>query len=69
MLEFTQDGQIIVDEQEAILKRLLRLIQITSNPSILDESYQITSGKIPTLVKLIEEIFLKKRKGDCLDIF
>ena len=37
------------DESESILKRLLRLVQIASNPSIIDESYTVEPGKFQYL--------------------
>jgi SNF2 family DNA or RNA helicase len=34
-----------LDEAEDVLKRLLRLVQLASNPAIVDESYTVMPGK------------------------
>ena len=44
-----QNGVPTYDESEGILKRILRLVQIASNPSIVDEEYRIEPGKFPYL--------------------
>jgi SNF2 family DNA or RNA helicase len=49
------------DDAEDIIKRLLRLVQIASNPKLVDESYQSVPGKWPYLLELLEEI---KRNGE-----
>ncbi len=54
------------DYSESVLKRLLRLIQITSNPKILDKKYEGTSGKLDSLRYLIESI---QKNGDKLIIW
>jgi len=51
-----RDGQLIEDDQESILKRLLRLVQIASNPGIIDESYTAEPGKFEPLYDLITDI-------------
>lgn len=51
-----RDGQLIEDDQESILKRLLRLVQIASNPGIIDESYTAEPGKFEPLYNLISDI-------------
>lgn len=58
----TKDGLPSEDNSEDIIKRLLRLIQITSNPILIDESYNNTPGKIEYLNDLINKIILKKEK-------
>ena len=45
---------MIVDDAEAILKRLLRLVQCASNPRLLDAHYTECPGKFPKLVALLE---------------
>jgi SNF2 family DNA or RNA helicase len=40
-------GQIVEDDAEEILKRLLRLVQIASNPTLVDEGYTGVPGKLP----------------------
>jgi SNF2 family DNA or RNA helicase len=44
------------------LKRLLRLIQIASNPHIIDQYYRNTPGKLPFLEDLLYQITLKNEK-------
>lgn len=61
-LEIERDGEIIVDDSEECLKRLLRLNQIASNPSLIDESYLEISGKEVVLQKLISEILDRGEK-------
>lgn len=52
----TRDGQLIEEDQESILKRLLRLVQIASNPRLVDESYTHEPGKLQTLLDLVRDI-------------
>jgi SNF2 family DNA or RNA helicase len=54
--EIVKDSQTIVDDAEAILKRLLRLVQVASNPRLVDESYNATPSKLPVLSALLEKI-------------
>ena len=51
-----QDGQLMADESDMVLKRLLRLVQVTSNPSLIDASYQVEPGKLETLLELVSSI-------------
>ena len=57
-----QDGQLMADESDVILKRLLRLVQVTSNPMLIDSSYRIEPGKLETLLELVESIVKKGEK-------
>ena len=52
----------ILDESEATLKRLLRLIQIASNPRLVDDYYGYFSGKERALDKLLETIISRGEK-------
>ena len=52
----------ILDESEATLKRLLRLVQIASNPRLIDDFYASFSGKELALDKLLEEILARGEK-------
>lgn len=58
-----RDGIPEEDNSEALLKRLLRLVQIASNPRIIDESYKGTPGKFLTLLELIEDISSNNEKA------
>jgi SNF2 family DNA or RNA helicase len=51
-----RDGELIEEDEEVILKRLLRLIQITSNPALLDDSYHAEPGKFGDLYDLVSDI-------------
>ena len=51
-----QDGQLMADESDMVLKRLLRLVQVTSNPNLIDASYQVEPGKLETLFELVSSI-------------
>ena len=51
-----KDGLPTVDEAEGILKRLLRLVQIASNPTLVDSSYNLKSGKFVELGSLVSSI-------------
>ena len=44
----------ILDDAEAILKRLLRLVQCASNPGLIDRSYTECPGKFPKLLALLD---------------
>jgi SNF2 family DNA or RNA helicase len=44
------------DNTEAILKRLLRLVQIASNPGIIDDSYAGIPGKLEVLKDLVDQV-------------
>lgn len=52
--EVMQDGEISEDDAEAILKRLMRLVQVASNPALVDESYRSIPGKLPELLQLVK---------------
>lgn len=53
--EVLQDGAVTEDDAEAVLKRLLRLVQVTSNPGLIDESYREEPGKLSELLRLVRE--------------
>jgi SNF2 family DNA or RNA helicase len=57
-----QGGQLIVDDAEAILKRLVRLVQIASNPLLIDDGYSAVPGKFPHLLRIIERALHEKSK-------
>jgi SNF2 family DNA or RNA helicase len=50
-----KDGELVDDNAEEILKRLLRLVQIASNPLLVNEAYTGTPGKFPHLLRLVEQ--------------
>lgn len=56
------NGQKIIDDSSEILKKLLRLAQIASNPLLIDRGYNETPAKFPLLDTLVESIFERKEK-------
>ncbi len=56
-------GNIIIDEAENILKKLLRLSQIASNPLLIDRSYNETPAKFLILNALLSDIVLRREKA------
>lgn len=58
-----RDGRLIEEDQEAVLKRLLRLIQIASNPRLVDSSYTSEPGKFESLYGLITDITRQGEKA------
>jgi SNF2 family DNA or RNA helicase len=50
------------DDADAVLKRLLRLVQIASNPKLIDDSYSTEPGKYPYLYELVLNICNKNEK-------
>ncbi len=61
-IEMHKDGELIVDDSSAVVKRLLRLVQITSNPKLLDDYYSDSSPKEDKLDELIKSILAKNEK-------
>ena len=55
-VEIERENISVFDNDEAALKRLLRLNQIASNPRLIDESYSCQSGKEVVLDFLLEDI-------------
>ena len=51
--EVLKDGVETTDDAEEILKRLLRLVQVASNPALVDQSYDKTPGKLAVLDDII----------------
>lgn len=58
-----RDGMPEYDDAESILKRLLRLIQVASNPRLVDDSYHNVPGKFPVLLNLVEELSDRNEKA------
>lgn len=61
-IEVQKDGEYIIDDDSVALKRLLRLLQIASNPSLVDERYACKSGKEEQLDRLLHEIQSREEK-------
>lgn len=56
------DGEKIIDRSNELLKKLLRLSQIASNPFLIDKAYNETPAKFPLLDTLIKDIIERKEK-------
>ncbi|MEA5115669.1 MAG: DEAD/DEAH box helicase [Geobacteraceae bacterium] len=56
-------GQIVIDEAENILKKLLRLTQIASNPALIDKSYSEDPIKFQLLDNLISDVISRGEKA------
>ena len=57
-----KNSEIIIDDSTQILKRLLRLVQIASNPRLIDESYINITNKEKKLDELVENIINNQEK-------
>ncbi len=55
-IEIIKDGKLEIEEFNFIAVRLMRLIQISSLPSIYDESYKNKAPKLKALEQIIERI-------------
>ncbi len=51
-----KDGIPKDEAAEAILKRLLRLVQVASNPKLVDDGYRAAPGKLEVLTDLVAHI-------------
>lgn len=56
-------GRILRDDTEEMLKRLTRLVQVASNPLLVDESYVGIPAKFPVLEDLLIEIADRREKA------
>jgi SNF2 family DNA or RNA helicase len=61
--------ETILDESEVSLKRLLRLIQVASNPRLIDDYYGCESGTEMELSKLLKTIITRGEKVIVWSIF
>jgi SNF2 family DNA or RNA helicase len=53
--EVLRDGQLVTEDVEVILKRLLRLVQISSNPKLVDENYHLDAPKTKKTEEIIDK--------------
>lgn len=56
------EGEKIIDKSDEILKKILRLVQIASNPFLVDKSYNEIPAKFLLLDSLVEEILKRDEK-------
>jgi len=61
-LVVVRDGIAVEDNSKPLLKRLIRLVQLASNPGLIDESYVVAPGKLYALKDLVTEIIDKGEK-------
>lgn len=52
--EILRGQTIITDNAEDVLKRLLRLVQVASNPHLVDSSYDELPAKLPALLSILK---------------
>ena len=57
-----KNGRPVLDDSEAILKRLLRLVQVASNPALIDQSYHKRPGKLDPLETIVTNIYNNNEK-------
>lgn len=57
-----REGIPTEDDAEPVLKRLLRLVQIASNPILVDESYHSTPGKLEILEDIVSSVYRNGEK-------
>jgi SWI/SNF-related matrix-associated actin-dependent regulator of chromatin subfamily A-like protein 1 len=50
------EGEIVLDESNEILKKLIRLVQIASNPYLVDKSYDENPSKFIVLDEMVRNI-------------
>jgi len=48
-----RDGLPTIDQADEVLKRLMRLVQVASNPRLVDESYTEEPAKLPVLKTIV----------------
>ena len=57
-----KDGKLIIEDVEVILKRLIRLVQICSNPRLVDERYNQDTPKFLSTKKIIDKAISENSK-------
>jgi SNF2 family DNA or RNA helicase len=60
--EVMRDDLFVTDDVQEILKRMLRLVQVASNPQLVDESYAAEPGKLSMLRSLVSDVVQHERK-------
>lgn len=61
-VEVIRDGELEIDDDSVALKRLLRLLQVTSNPKLINEMYDRVSSKEKELELLLDQIISNDEK-------
>lgn len=57
-----KDGKLIIEDVEVILKRLIRLVQICSNPRLVDERYDQDTPKLFSTKKIVDKAVSENSK-------
>jgi SNF2 family DNA or RNA helicase len=57
-----KDGKLVIEDVEVILKRLIRLVQICSNPRLVDERYDQETPKFLSTKKITDKAILENCK-------
>ena len=52
----TLQGEVEIDEASELFKRLLRLVQVASNPRLVDPSYDAVPAKFSALDKIVKQV-------------
>jgi SNF2 family DNA or RNA helicase len=60
--EVFRNDLLVTDDVQDILKRMLRLVQVASNPHLVDESYREEPGKLSSLRSLVLQVVEERRK-------
>ncbi|AEV30222.1 DNA/RNA helicase, superfamily II, SNF2 family [Sphaerochaeta pleomorpha str. Grapes] len=58
-----KENETLLDDNEASLKRLIRLLQVSSNPRLIDDYYGYDSAKEVELKKILGEILNRSEKA------
>jgi SNF2 family DNA or RNA helicase len=61
-VEVMRNNEVVIDDSTAIVKRLLRLVQVTSNPLLIDENYKGISAKEIALERIIKQLLANGEK-------
>ena len=57
-----KDNKLVNENVDAILKRLIRLLQVCSNPSLVDESYKKDPPKLEATKNIVNKVIKKDSK-------
>ncbi len=60
--EIVHNGVPLRDDSDELVKRLTRLLQIASNPYLVDESYNAEPGKLAPTERIVKQIMDAKEK-------
>ena len=60
--EVLRDNKLIIDDVEVILKRLGRLLQISSNAALVDEKYSLLPPKVIKTEEIVEKAISESSK-------